>query len=201
MQNALQLNLPAPQSDEARRWLDLVSLVANPQQALAASARVAEILKAEPDYVPALMVLGAINEHNSDATSAASTYEKILARYQDFAPAQRQLAILYARDPAKTDRANALAAKARAAFPDDPVLIKAAGIIAFQQGDSTRTVNLLKQSAAIAEPDAELLYYLGTAQFKLKDTTGSKASLQQALALKLSGPQAEAAKQMLGQLK
>jgi tetratricopeptide (TPR) repeat protein len=201
MQNAVQLNLPAPQATEARRWLDLVSLAGDPAQASAASVRVAEILKAEPDYAPALMVLGVIHEHDADATVAAAAYEKILARYPDFAPAQRQLAILYARDPAKTDRAAALAAKARAAFPNDGALTKATGIIAFQQGDFSKAAGILKANAAVNRDDAELFYYLGTAQFKLRQTLAGKASLQQALALKLAGPQADAAKQMLGQLK
>ncbi len=201
MQNAMQLNLPAPQSTEARRWLDLVRLAANPAQAPAASAQVTEILKAEPDYVPALMVLGVVHEHDADATASAAAYEKILARYPDFAPAQRQLAILYARDPAKADRAAALAAKARAAFPNDAALTKATGIIAFQQGDFSKAASILKSSAAVNGDDAELFYYLGSAQFKLKQTQASKVSLNQALALKLAGPQADAAKQMLSQLK
>ncbi len=201
MQNAVQLNLPAPQATEARRWLDLVSLAGDPAQASAASARVADILKAEPDYAPALMVLGVIHEHDADATVAAAAYEKILARYPDFAPAQRQLAILYARDPAKADRASTLAAKARAAFPDDAALTKATGIIAFQQGDFSKAASILKSNATVNRDYAELFYYLGTAQFKLKDAKAAKASLQQALALKLAGPQADAAKQMLGQLK
>jgi tetratricopeptide (TPR) repeat protein len=201
MQNAVQLNLPAPQATEARRWLDLVSLAANPAQASAASARVAEILKAEPDYAPALMVLGVIHEHDADATVAAAAYEKILARYPDFAPAQRQLAILYARDPAKADRASTLAAKARAAFPNDAALTKVTGIIAFQQGDFSKAASILKSNATVNRDDAELFYYLGTAQFKLKDAKAAKVSLQQALALKLAGPQADAAKQTLSQLK
>jgi len=49
--------------------------------------------------------------------------------------------------------------------------------------------------------DAALFYYLGTAQFHLNNRLESKASLQQALALKLSGPAADAAKKMLSELK
>jgi Flp pilus assembly protein TadD len=201
MQNAVHLNLPALQSIEAHRWLDLVSLMANPAQAPAASARVTEILKAEPDYGPALMVLAAIQQKAANRTAAAATYEKVLALYPDFVPAQKQLAILYSRDPAKTDRAADLAAKARAGFPNDAALIKATGIIALQQGDYSRAARVLKPSAAANSDDAELYYFLGTAQFKLKETLASKTSLQQALALKLAAPQAEAATQMLAQMK
>ena len=86
-------------------------------------------------------------------------------------------------------------------FPTILRLAKIMGVILVQRGDYSRAVNLLKQSAATINTDAELYYYLGTAQFHLKNRTESKASLQQALALKLSGQPAEAAKQMLSELK
>ena len=137
----------------------------------------------------------------SDAAGAEQAGEKILERYPDFTPAQKQLARLYAAEPAKLDRAYALASKARETSPDDPVLAKIAGVILVQRGDYSRAVSLLKQSAAKMNTDAEVYYYLGSAQFHLKNRTESKASLQQALALKLSGQPADSAKQMLTELK
>jgi len=201
MQNALQSNLSASQAAEARRMLDMITLVNDPAQAAGATARVAEILKAEPDYAPALMVQAKIKEQAGDAATAAAACEKILARYQDFAPAQRELAILYSMDSTKVKSAYALAMKARDDFPDDLPLAKATGIIIFQQGDFSRAVNLLKECASKSGTDPEIFYYLGSAQFKLKDRVTSKANLQQALALKLAGQQADAARQMLGELK
>jgi tetratricopeptide (TPR) repeat protein len=201
LQNALQLNLPAPQSTEAQRMLNLINLAADSAQAVAATAQVAQILKSEPDYVPALMTAGVIDERNANAAAAEIAYEKILARYPDFSPAQRQLAILYSKDSTKLDRAYDLVSKARTIYPDDAVLAKATGIIVFQQGDFSRAASLLKGVAINLPNDAEVFYYLGAAQFKLKDNAASKASLQQALALNLSGSQADAAKQLLGQLK
>jgi putative PEP-CTERM system TPR-repeat lipoprotein len=200
LQSALNLNLPAAQAAQARRIFDLIGLAANPAQAAAAGARIADILKSEPDDVPALMARAAACEFKTDAAGAEQAGEKILERYPDFTPAQKQLARLYATDPAKLDRAYALASKARETFPDDPALAKIAGVILVQRGDYSRAVNLLKQSAAKINTDAEVFYYLGSAQFHLKNRTESKASLQQALALKLSGPPAEAAKQMLSEL-
>lgn len=201
MQNALQLNLPAPQSTEARRLLDLIGLAADPAQAVAATARISGILKLEPGYVPALMVAGVIDERNANVPSAEVAYEKILAQYPDFSPAQRQLAILYSNDPAKLSQAYDLATKARTVYPDDAALTKATGIVLFQQGDYSRAANLLKDAAANLPNDPELFYYLGTAQLKLNENRAAKASLQEALDLKLSGQLADSAKQMLGQLK
>jgi tetratricopeptide (TPR) repeat protein len=200
-QSALDLNLPAPQAAQARRILDLIGLASSPSQAAAAGARIAEILKSEPGDVPALMARAAACEFNSDAAGAAQAAEKVLERYPDFAPAQKQLARLYAADAAKQDRAYALASKARETFPDDPMLAKIMGVILVKRGDPSHALNLLKLSSLKLNADAEVFYYLGTAQFQLKSRAESKASLQQALALKLSGPLADSAKEMLNQLK
>ena len=201
MQNALRLGLAVPQSDKARLLLEMIDLAMNPARAAAASSRVAEILKSEPDHVPALMAQAVINEYKADATGAQLACEKVLGRYPDFTPAQKLLATLYAKDSAKADRAYALTIKARESFPNDPELAKVLGVLLFQKGDYGRAVNLLKESSAKISGDAELFYCLGAAQFQLKNRAESKVSLQQALALKLSGKQADAAKQMLGELK
>jgi tetratricopeptide (TPR) repeat protein len=201
LNNALSLNLPAAPADEAKQMLYLINLAANPAQAVAATARIQTILKTNPDYVPALMAAGIIDERNANATAAIVAYGKILAHFPDFSPAQRQLAILYSKDPAKLAQAADLATKARAAYPDDALLAKATGIILFQQGDFPRAADSLKSTATVLPEDAEVFYYLGAAQFKLKSNAASKTSLQNALALKLSGPPADSAKQMLAQLK
>jgi len=201
MQNALPLNPPAPQSGEARRFLELTSLAADPAQAAAARLRISEILKSEPDYVPVLMVQAVISQNTGNFSEAAVTYERILNQYPDFAPAQKQLAIIYAKDSSKLDKAFELATKARETMPDDLELTRILGMILVQKSDYARAAGLLKQSPALISSDPESLFYLGKAQFQLKNRTESKVNLQQALALKLSGKEAEAAKQMLGELK
>ncbi len=201
LQSAVQLNLAAPQMTEARRMLDLLNLAADPAQAATASARVAEILKAEPGYVPALMAQAVGAERQMSLAVAEADYEKILERYPDFSPVQRQLAILYSRETAKASRAYTLAVKAREVFPADPALTKAVGLIWLQQGDAAHAVKQLTDAAAMASTDAETYFYLGTAQFQLKNRAECKAALQQALALQLAPAQATAAHQMLDKLK
>ena len=161
----------------------------------------AEILKAEPGYVPALMVEAVGAERQANLAVAEADYEKILERYPDFSPVQRQLAILYSRETAKAGRAYTLAVKARETFPADPALTKAVGLIWLQQGDAAHAVKQLTDAAALAGTDAETYFYLGTAQFQLKNRAECKAALQQALALQLAPAQATAAHQMLDKLK
>src|ERR1017187_8084965 len=201
LQSALAANLPAAPAGHARQMLDMIGLAAAPAPAAPASSRIREILKADPDTAAALMAQPVASESKADVSGAEQAYEKILGHYPDFGPAEKQLARLYAAAPAKADRAYALAAKAREAFPDDPALGKIMGVILVQRGDYRPAVNLLQQSAAKMNSDAELFYYLGKAQLQLKSRTESKASLQQALALKLSGQPAESAKQMISEIK
>jgi tetratricopeptide (TPR) repeat protein len=201
MLSALQAGLASPQSDEAKRFLDLISIADNPAQAVAAESRVEEILKSDSSYVPALMVVAMVNEQKTNFVAAEQTYEKVLNHFPDFAPAQKYLAILYAEDSGNTDRAYALAIKARESFRDDSELEKTLGIIVFRQGDYARAASLLKESAVERSTDAELFYYLGAAQYHLKNRAESKVSLQRALNANLSGKLTADASQMLAELK
>jgi len=201
LQNALAANLPAAQAAQARRILDMITLAAEPAQAAAANTRIGEILKSEPDDVPALMARAAAGEFNSDPATAEQAYEKGVARFPDFAPAEIRLARLYADEPAKLDRAYELGNKVHDELPNDPQVTKILGIILFQHGDYSRAVNMLKESSLKLKSDAELYYFLGNSQYHLKRLAESKVSLQQALALNLSGKQADSAKQILGELK
>ena len=201
MQNALQTGTAFTQTNEARRFLAMTDLAGKPAQALAAQPQVESILKSTPDYVPALMVKAAIAEQKPDLAAAVQTYESVLKHYPDFTPAQKQLAILYAQDPKNDAKAYPLAVKARDAFPADSEVARTLGIIVYRQGDNSRAANLLQESARQRTGDAELMYYLGMAQYRLKHNAESKTALQRALDLKLSGASATEAKRVLAELK
>jgi Flp pilus assembly protein TadD len=147
------------------------------------------------------MVKAAIAGQKPDPATAGQTYEDVLKHYPDFAPAQKQLAILYAKDPNNDAKAYPLAVKARDAFPTDPDVARTLGIIVFRQGDYPRAANLLQESARQRNGDAELMYYLGMAQYHLKNRAESKTALQKALDLSLSGAPAVEAKRILAELK
>ncbi|MGH7953032.1 MAG: tetratricopeptide repeat protein, partial [Limisphaerales bacterium] len=203
MQTALTLKpgLTPLQANAAKRFLDLTALANNPTQAVASLAHIREILKLQPDYVPALMVSAVIAEQKKNPLSAESAYENVLSRYPDFATAQKELAILYSKNATNTDKAYALAQKARETFPDDPDLAKAFGLIVFQQGDYGRAANLLRTAANEEPGDAELFYYLGLAEYNLKHFAESKTSLNRALTLNLAERQTVKAKQLLAEIK
>ena len=201
MQSALQAGSAFPHVEDAKRFLDLTGLADEPARALAAQSQVADILKSAPDFVPALMVKAAISEQKSDLTAAQQTYETVLSHYPDFAPAQKKLVLLYVKDPNNDSKASPLAVKARQAFPSDPEVAKALGLVVYRQGDYSRAASLFTESARQLNRDAELMYYLGLTQYQLKNRAPAKTALQQALDLNLSGPQAADAKRILAELK
>ena len=201
MQNALQSGNAFAQMDDAKRFLAMTDLANRPLQALAMQAQIQEFLKSSPDYVPALMIEAAIAEQQTNLPTAQRIYADVLKRYPDFAPAQKRLAILYAKNPDDDSKAYPLAVKAHTAFPDDPEIAKALGIIVFRQGDYAHATGLLQESIHQMHQDPELLYYLGMAQYHLNHRLESKDILQKALDLNLSGEQAANAKRTLAELK
>ena len=196
-QKSLNLGLTGGSADQARQSLDLLAAAQQPALARAASPRLALILKADPENVPALMVSALVMEQQSNLDGARQIYEQILALFPEFAPAQKKLALIYAHDPARVGQAYAMAIKAREAFPDDPDLPRILGIILCQQGDYQQAVNYLTLSAPGHPDDAELYYDLGLSQYNLKYFSESKISLNRALQLNLSGSPAAAARRML----
>jgi tetratricopeptide (TPR) repeat protein len=200
--SALQTGTGFSRADAATRFLDMIALAGDPALAAASSSRVQDVLKSQPDYVPALMVMGTIEDQKPDIHAAEQVYEKVLSLYPDFGPAKRRLAIQYAADqPVDNQKALQLAMQAREAYPADAEVAKALGIVVYRQGDYTRAVALLKESANRLTTDATLMYYLGMAQYRNNNLADSKLSLQRALELNLKDELSSTAKQTLAGLK
>lgn len=201
MRGALQSGATFTHAADAQRFVDLASLVYNPAAAVNATTQISQALQADPNYVPALMATGAIQERKPDLSAAIQTYEKALNRYPDFAPAKERLAILYAQQPGNDQRAYKLAVQAREAFPQNAELTKALGIISYRIGDYSRAIGYLQDGAAKLGGDAQLMYYLGMAQYKLHRSAESKKNLGQAINLKLPDSLAGEARRVLAELK
>jgi hypothetical protein len=146
------------------------------------------------------MAKGLALKANGDATGATREFEAALARFPRFAPAERQLVLLYAERSDSGPKIYDVANKAREAFPDDPAVAKACGVIAYRRGDYLRTKNLMDETVRRTGDDGEVLFYLGMAQLHLKDKVG-KISLERALGLKLRPDLAAEAKRALSELK
>lgn len=197
--HALQVGGPFRRADEARNFAGLITAAAIPEQAAKQSGLAEQLLRSDPAYVPALMVLGTIAEQKPDSEAAGRIYEKVLNRFPDFSPAKRRLAILGAARPDFEQKTYDLAIQARTAIPGDAELAKALGILNYRKGDYSRAVSLLKESALTRANDAEIWFFLGMSQNRLKTKTESRQSLQQALDLGLRSDLAVEARKILSE--
>jgi len=149
------------------------------------AARVQQVLQTNATYVPAWMAWGLIQEQQGHAKEAEQSYEKVLAAYPLFAPAVRQLFLLYARDGNNDAKAYDYEAKAAQAFPDDADLAKVVGLLEYRRKNYSKSLASLTQSARKKQNDAELFWYEGMDYYALNQNAQAKTALQQAVALKL----------------
>jgi tetratricopeptide (TPR) repeat protein len=186
---------------EANRFLAMAAASRNPTQTGQTIAEVRKTLAAEPAYVPALFLAALADEQQSKYKEAADSYDRILARYPLFAPAARNLALLCAEHLGQDGKAYMLASKARESLPEDARLARLLGILAYRQREYSRSAQLLSESARKAASDAVGLFYLGMAQYQLKQWPQSKENLRSALALNLPANFATEARRALAELK
>jgi tetratricopeptide (TPR) repeat protein len=200
LQNALKGPTAFDQSEEAKRFLSLLVAYRDPTQRQTVVPQLEAILKADPNYIPALMVNELLQQEKGNFQDARKTLEQVLVINAGFVPATRDLAILcfdYFPDEFRTFN---LAAKAHASFPDDPNLARVLGVLTYRRKEYPAAVSLLKQSLQTRNNDAELLYYLGMTQYHLMSNTESKQSLKRALDLNVTPQLAAEAKRILAEL-
>ena len=174
-----------PGKDDARKRLSLLAIgigAADP----AVRTELQNYLKEQPNDPAALTRLAALQQRDGAVEDAIRTYDKALAADPLYAPATRQLALLYAQRSTDDPKAYEVATKARQAYPDDPDIAKALGILTYRRGLYPQAAELLKQAAAKSKDDPELLYYLGMAYQQLKQWNECKDTLQRSLDLHLS---------------
>ena len=140
-----------------------------------------------------------VQQRDGAVDQAVKTYEKVVADNPLYAPATRQLALLYGQLSTDSAKAYELVTKARQAYPDDPDIAKTLGILNYRRGYYPQSVELLKQAAAKRKDDPELLYYLGEAHRQLKQYAECKGVLERALTLNLSPGLADDARRALAE--
>jgi tetratricopeptide (TPR) repeat protein len=153
-------------------------------------------LRERPEDPAALVRLAAVQQRAGDEDQAIKTYERVVADYPHFAPATRGLVLLSAERASDIQKTYDLAVKARAAYPDDPEVAKAFGILSYRQKFYARALEVLNE-AAIKKDDAELLYFVGATYRQLKQWTRCREALGRAWSLKLPPRLREEARQTL----
>ena len=191
MQRAIDAKPTTADMETAKQFLAMTG-TERPSQ-----GEIEAVLKTEPDYLPALMAQGGADLQQNNPDKASKIFQDILRKYPDFAPAQKQLAAIYAVNPNTQKQAYDLAMKARKTLVDDPELARTLGEITYKRNEFSYAVQLLQESAAKQPLPAIDLYYLGMAQLQSREEAKGRETLQQALAAGLQEPLAQEAKNRL----
>jgi tetratricopeptide (TPR) repeat protein len=200
LQKAVNAGPDFPEKDDARARLAVLAIKPG---AGGAGARVEldKYLGPHPNDPAALTRLAAFEERDGKLNEAIKTYENIVAEDPLYAPAVRQLALLYAGLPADIDTTKPydLALRAIEAYPGDAELVKILGILNYRRKLYPRSLQLLTEAFGKRKDDPELLYYLGETHYQLRDWSRCKATLEQAVSLNLPAGLAEEATRTLAQ--
>src|SRR5215469_4462220 len=185
LQKAVDAPAGFPAKDEARRRLNLLATPAGTANATVRT-ELENYLRESPNDPVALTRLAEAQQREGAVDQAVKTYEKIITDNPSYAPAMRQLALLYGQLSTDSPKAYELVTKAHQAFPDDGAITKTLGILSYRRGFYPQSVELLKEAAAKRKDDAEVLYYLGEVHRQLKEYAECKGELERALTLNLS---------------
>jgi tetratricopeptide (TPR) repeat protein len=198
LQKAVDASADFPAKDQVRRRLALLAIPAGTANA-AVRTELENYLRESPNDPVALTRLAEVQQREGAVDQAVQTYEKVVADNPSYAPAMRQLALLYGQLSTDSAKAYELVTKAHQAFPDDAVIAKTLGILSYRRGFYPQSVELLKEAAAKRKDDPEVLYYLGEVHRQLKQYTECKDEVERALTLNLSPGLANEAKGALAE--
>src|SRR5262245_20843515 len=196
LQKAIDAPADFPAKDHARRRLALLAIPAGTANATI-RRDLENYLRESPNDPVALTRLAEVQQRESAVDQAVKTYEKVVADNPSYAPATRQLALLYGQLTTDSAKAYELVTKARQSYPDDPDIAKTLGILNYRRELYPQAVELLKEAIAKRKDDPELLYYLGEVHHQLKQWDECKGVLERALTLNLSPGLADDARRAL----
>jgi len=171
---------------EAKRFVSMAGLHADPTKLKAATAEIDSTLKATPDYLPARIAKAVLYRIEGDIASAKEVCGKILSQFSLFIPAHGELALLYALPPEDWDKAYEHAFKVRQTRQSDPNVAKLLGISLYHRGEFKKSIQLLQECAGKGVSDARWYFYLGMSHDGLKQSKEAKSALQQAVSMGLT---------------
>lgn len=181
----------SPTTLEAARQMHVMlsALTSSDANREAAQAQARQILAKNPDSLPALMVVAAGLEQGGKFREAREAYDKVLARNSAFAPAIRQLALLYADHLAEDAKAEEFALKARQTYSDDPDLALVLGSVSYRRADYQSAVRFFQQALRKRDNHALTLFLLGMSHYYLKNAAESRIHLERAIETRKLPPQ------------
>ena len=183
LQKAVQPPVTFAQKEEAQQRLAILTM--DTQATGSARETLDAFLRQQPRDPAALTRLARLQTRDGLTDQAIATYQKAIDANPVFAPALRDLALIYSARPADDAKAFDITTRARQAYPNDAELAKTFGILTYKRGLFPQTVELLNQAAGSRRDDADIQFYLGKSYQQLRRWEECKSALEQALALDL----------------
>lgn len=200
MERAVKAAADGSDSADAKAFLALTAPEEAGDGTSALQGEAQRVLQTDPANVPALMVQARSQAAGGEKAAAVKNYDRVLARFPDFAPAQKQLAALYLDDPNTRQKAYELASSARKTMSDDAELAGILGEATYYKKDYSRAAQLLQESNRKRPLKPTGLYFLGMSHLQAKQTQQGKETLEKAIAAGLPEPMAADAQKALEEL-
>jgi tetratricopeptide (TPR) repeat protein len=192
------LNAPQPLIEDGQLFL---KMTASDSSAKVSSAEIEETLKAQPNYVPALMLRAAAYSQAGNKQGAVETYNQVLRVTPKFPPAQVKLAAILLQSPETRAQGHELAQSAQKALPEDAEAMKTLGESNYHRKEYAATVRLLEEGGKSSPLTARELFYVGMARSKTAPGTAAIDALQRSVHQGLEEPLLSEAKRVLAESK
>jgi Flp pilus assembly protein TadD len=161
----------------------LGSLYVNQNRLADARDQYQELVKKNPNSVPANTVLGILLETQKDLPAAEAQYQKTLLVDPSAAVAANNLAWLYVASNRNLDQALQLAQTAQRSLPDEPHVNDTLGWAYYRKEMFPQAIRALEQSLKRDTSDPGAFYHLGMAYAKNGDIEKAVKALQKALSM------------------
>ncbi|HKK21651.1 MAG TPA: tetratricopeptide repeat protein, partial [candidate division Zixibacteria bacterium] len=135
-----------------------------------------------------LFSLGAAYEQSGQVPEAESTFEEIIARSPDYAPALNYLGYMLADRGERLDYARKLIEKAVEVKPDNPAYLDSYGWVLYRLGNFKDALKQLKKAVSL-DSDPTIFDHLGDTYKALGNLSDARVWWQKALELSPDDPQ------------
>lgn len=156
-------------------------IAAKEKDMVVARDHVMRVLKADPDFSPALLLSGIVNSELGEYEIAERSLEKLLARERGNLAAQQVLVGVLLKTH-RAERAMAVAQEALARSPTQPAALMLAASVYLKAGDATTAQALFEKANAGGKSDAKALTGLALARMAAGNEGKAVDALMQASA-------------------
>lgn len=157
----------------AARQMALVNAAGKPAEAKALAER---WVKEHPKDTAFLLMLGQYRQGSGDLAGSAAAYRAVLELDPDNAVALNNLAWILGEQG--RPEARELAERAYRAAPINPSVVDTLGWILARQGDTQRSIELLRQATYLQPAEGRIRIHLAQALAKAGDKTGARRELE-----------------------